>query len=183
MQTGGKAKNLISAAFSFASSFIVSAIAICAACLIVMKICGFEFFTVESGSMYPAYPKDSLVFVKKTDPGEIARGDVITFVLNSDGTLATHRVIEADSVNETFTTKGDANASPDANPVLWGNVVGRVVFGIPKAGAVFRVITDPAFRPYLIGAFVAFGAACIIGDIYAKRREKQAYENEEQIEK
>jgi signal peptidase len=53
-----------------------------------------------------------------------------------------HRVIE---IQETagakrFITKGDANDSPDVEPVIPQNVVGKVVVTIPKIGWVSIVV-------------------------------------------
>lgn len=174
MKMSDKAKNMCSAAFTFFSGFAVSFIVICALCMIVLSFSGIKFFTVESSSMEPKYPKDALVFVKKCEPARLSRGDVITYVLNRDGVLVTHRIVFVDKVNETFITKGDANDSEDPNPVLWSNVVGKVVFGIPKAGGVFRALTQPSVRPFLIAAVVLLGLISVIGDIREKYRKKHS---------
>lgn len=123
---------------SFFATFLVSLVAMCAVALLVFQVMGIQFFTVESGSMYPKYPKDSLVFVKETEPQEIQTGDVIIYVLNSGGTLVTHRVIGVDSQNKTFTTKGDANEKQDPAPVLWANGKNEI------AGYEARQNDDPA---------------------------------------
>ena len=44
-------------------------------------------------------------------------GDAITFVLNEDLDVVTHRVISIDAENEHFYTQGDANDAPDGAPV------------------------------------------------------------------
>lgn len=168
-----KIKNIAGAAGSFITSFLITVIAVVAVALIALKFSGIEFFTVESGSMYPEYPRDSLVFVKEVSAEEIQAGDVITYVMNASGTLVTHRVIAVDTENGTFTTQGDANSSADPSPVLWTNVVGKVVYGIPKVGAAVRVITSNEVRPYLIAAVAVFGVISVTGDILDKRRKKR----------
>ena len=47
-----------------------------------------------------------------------------------------HRVIEIQEVGDAkfFITKGDANRNPDSDPVIPENVVGKLVFTIPKIG-------------------------------------------------
>lgn len=167
-------KNIIGAVCNFITSFLVTVIAICAVVFIGLHFTGIEFFTVESDSMYPKYPKDSLVFVQDVPAEEIQAGDVVTYVMNAHGTLVTHRVVSVDMQEETFITQGDANSSPDPNPVLWGNVVGKVVFGIPKVGAVFRAFTSEEARPYLIAAVVVLGVFSVTGDVMDKRRKKKA---------
>lgn len=182
MEKKQKVKNIFSTVCSFISTFIVSVIAIAAVALVVLHFTGIQFFTVESGSMTPKYPKDSLVFVKETPPEEIQTGDVITYVMNDKGTLVTHRVVSVNSGDETFITKGDANQSQDPNPVMWGNVVGKVVFGVPKAGGAFRVFTSEDARGYIIAAVIILGVISVTGDIADKRRKKkEKAQSEEEI--
>lgn len=181
MENKQKVKNIFSTVCSFLSTFIVSVIAIVAVALVVLHFMGIQFFTVESGSMSPKYPKDSLVFVKETPPEEIQKGDVITYVMNEKGTLVTHRVAMVNNENETFITKGDANQSQDPNPVMWGNVVGKVVFGLPKVGALFRLFTSEGARGYIIAAVVILGIISVAGDIADKRRKKKEKEQIQEV--
>lgn len=174
MEKKEKLKSIFGSVCSFLTTFIVSVIVIVAVALVVLHFAGIQFFTVESGSMEPAYPVNSLVFVKETPPDEIEEGDVITYVMNAHGTLVTHRVAMVDRAEETFITKGDANSAQDPNPVLWGNVVGKVVFSLPKVGSVFRVITSDTARPYIIAAVAVLGVISVTGDIMEKRRKKKA---------
>ena len=50
-----------------------------------------------------------LLIDKETDPSLIEQGDVVTFIMNEEGMLVTHRVVSIDRTDKTFTTKGDAN--------------------------------------------------------------------------
>ena len=84
--------------------------------------------------MEPTYHVGSLIYVEKVDPSEIEVGDPITFVLNEDLVVATHRVVAIDAENEHFYTKGDANDAQDAAPVYFKNLLGRPVFTIPYLG-------------------------------------------------
>lgn len=115
----------------FYFSFITAFIAVIAILFVIIKAMGWNLFSVDSGSMAPAYPVDSLVIVQDIEPEQIQVGDVITYVLNEDGVLVTHRVVQIDAANRKFITQGDANNTQDA-PVLWDNVVGKVF-------SVFRV--------------------------------------------
>ena len=85
--------------------------------------------------MEPEYPVGSLVYVKKTPAEDINTGDVITFHIN-ENTLVTHRVIEKDSMNNIFNTKGDANEVKDGGQVAYENIVGKVIFSIPYLGII-----------------------------------------------
>ncbi len=93
--------------------------------------------------------------------------------------LVTHRVVSVDSVNQTFVTKGDNNNVADPAPVMWGNVVGEVVFGVPKVGAVMRLLTSDKSKPYVIAAFVILAAASFIPDISGKKKSKSEVEMNE----
>lgn len=177
-----KAKNIFITLWSFFTTFIVSVIAIFAVALVVLHFTGVEFFTVESASMTPKYPKDALVFVKDTQPENIKVGDVVTYVMNENGVLVTHRVVSIDNNEETFTTKGDANESEDPKPVLWGNVVGKVIFGIPKIGAAFRLFSGKDAKIYIIAVIVVLGIISVVGDIAEKRRRTRKEENSDDTE-
>lgn len=165
-------------AVSFLSTFIVAVSVIIAAALLAAKLFGLQGFTVESNSMAPAYPVDSFIFVKETNPEEIKAGDVVTYVFNNDGLLVTHRVVSVDSDHQTFVTKGDNNNVADPAPVMWGNVVGKVVFGVPRVGAVMRVLTADKNKPYSIASVAIIGIASVILDLTEKKKSKSKNEVE-----
>lgn len=89
---------------------------------------------IVTGSMSPDIAVGDVVIVKKTPPEEIALGDVIQFRVNN--ITVTHRVIEFrdEEGRPVLITKGDANANPDSDPVFYEQVIGQVVYVIPKAG-------------------------------------------------
>lgn len=157
--------NILHTAGQFFSTTVVAFIALLAVFFVGVRIAGLEMFSVESGSMSPVYPKDTLVFVQKVDPQTIEVGDIVTYVLNADGVLVTHRVVEIDMEHEQFYTKGDANNSRDPNPVLWGNTVGKVVLGIPKLGAPIRYLTAENNRAKVIGVLIFIGVVSLLWDI------------------
>ncbi|MGI5893413.1 MAG: signal peptidase I [Candidatus Merdivicinus sp.] len=115
--------------------FVVIAVGL-AVLLVGVRLIGLTPYSVLSGSMEPTYHVGSLIYVEKVDPSEIEVGDPITFVLNEDLVVATHRVVEIDAENEHFYTKGDANENPDSAPVYYKNLLGRPVFTIPYLGYV-----------------------------------------------
>lgn len=158
---------------SFISTFIVALVSMLALLFVGARLAGINMFNVESGSMSPKYPVNSLVFVKKVDPATIKEGDVITYVLNEDGMLVTHRVIEVDRSAKTFVTKGDANNVEDAKPVSFGNTVGKVVLGIPRIGAAVAKLTAPENRPYMIAAIVIILLLSFVFEYFERRAKKQ----------
>ena len=158
-------KEVLHLAGRFISTFIVTIIVVAALALAVIKLTGCGLFTIESGSMTPAYPVNTVVLVKPAEFEEIEIGDVITYVLNGSGTLVTHRVIAINTEDKTFTTKGDANSTADTGAVLYENVVGKVVAGIPKIGAIVRIIGAQENRSAMILIIAIFIIGLVEWDV------------------
>lgn len=103
--------------------------------LIAVRMLGMGTFVVTGSSMEPEIQKGSLVLVEPVSPSLINRGDIITF--DHYGQMTTHRVIAMDVSNPespTFTTKGDANAAADPEPVHFPGQVGIYRTSIPLIG-------------------------------------------------
>jgi signal peptidase len=83
--------------------------------------------------MEPTLHIGSLAYVKLTDASEISKGDIITFLMEGNLTVATHRVVNIDENSREFTTKGDANNTQDA-PISFDRLVGKTLFSIPYLG-------------------------------------------------
>jgi signal peptidase I len=97
-----------------------------------------NFYTILSPSMYPTIKPGDIIVTYKEDA--YYKGDIITFVSSSNvssGKTITHRIysepIEMNGKMQ-YTTKGDNNPSPDSAPANEDNVLGKVLFKIPKAG-------------------------------------------------
>lgn len=165
-----KIKSILKMVGDFLSTFVTAVIAIIAVLFVVIKLLGWNMFSIDSPSMSPKYPVDTLVVVRKIEPEKIRSGDVITFVLNEEGTLATHRVIRVNSTDETFTTKGDANNSEDATPVQWGNTIGKVAFGIPWLGKPMRIFTAEENRPFVMAVLAILFMLSLVWDITIKKK-------------
>lgn len=116
--------------FSFG---FVSLIVILAILLAGTRLVGLTPYTVISGSMEPHYAVGSLIYVRSVESETIQVGDPITFVMNEDLLVATHRVVEI-MPDGNFITKGDANETADGTAVHPNNVLGKPVFSIPYLG-------------------------------------------------
>lgn len=158
----------------FISTFFTALIVMIAALLIIANFVGIHLFNVESGSMAPVYPENSLVVVKETEPANISEGDVITYVMNEAGMVVTHRVVSVDAENRTFKTKGDANNVEDGMPVLWDNMVGKVLFGIPALGSVLSAITAEENRKIMIVIIVCLLISSFGFDIFKKKKRTES---------
>lgn len=120
---------------------VLAAIVLLEAAVFLPKLFSIRPLAVLSGSMEPAYPVGSMVYVGKTDAADIQVGDVITFYMAGD-TLITHRVVSKDEEAGGFTTKGDANNTEDGGLVPYDKVVGRVLLRIPYLGYVSSYLSS-----------------------------------------
>ncbi|MBR3961066.1 MAG: signal peptidase I [Clostridia bacterium] len=143
-------------AWEITSTVLVVLVVACAVFLMGSRIIGCRVFTVISGSMEPTYSVGDLIYVKSEKPQNIKVGDPITFVLNEDLVVATHRVVRIDAENQHFYTKGDANEIEDSSPVHFNNVVGVPVFSIPYLGYVSDYIQNPP------GMYIAIAAGAVL---------------------
>ena len=85
---------------------------------------GYKPVIVETGSMSPYIPQDSMVIIRKTDFSRVKPGDVVTYEL--DGQFVIHRAVSVDAGR--VIVKGDANAVADPQPVTAQNFVGAVAY-------------------------------------------------------
>ena len=125
------------------SLMLVVLVVLAAIFLLGSRILGFRVFNIVSGSMEPEYSVGDLIYVKSVDPATIQVNDVITFLLNEDGVVATHRVVRIDAAKQHIYTKGDVNETEDMAPVHFKNVIGIPQFAIPGLGYVADFIQNP----------------------------------------
>lgn len=128
--------------------------------LTVPKVFGYHIYTVVSGSMEPAIPTGSLVYIKAVPAEEIAEDEVIAFYGVMDGaSIITHRVVANSVVMGQFITKGDANETNDMEPIPYDNYIGKVVLSIPKVGGIAQTVTT---GPGRIAALCMIGLAVLL---------------------
>ena len=133
------------------TTLAVIAVVVLAILLVGVRVVGLTPYAVLSGSMEPTYHVGSLIYVRKVAPEDVQIGDPITFVVNEDLLVATHRVVDIavkdeETGEETtvevpldepayyYQTKGDANADVDGAPVYYKNLIGEPVFSVPYLG-------------------------------------------------
>lgn len=151
-------KQSFSKIWSIVSTVLVGAVVVLAVLLLGGRLLGWQVFTVVSGSMEPVYHVGDLLYVRPTDPADLQPGDVITFVMNEQLVVGTHRIVEVEDTGERlyFYTKGDANAAMDAAPVAQENVLGTPVFSIPLLGYVAAFVQQPP------GSYVAIAVGAVL---------------------
>ena len=137
-------KKSVAASFLSAVSILVLVLLL-AACLplTLPRLFGYQIYTVVSGSMEPAIPMGSLVYIREGKPEEAAEGDVIAFYgSEQSASIITHRVVENRVVMGELITKGDANQTTDMKPVPYARYIGKVERSIPEAGKIAAVFTS-----------------------------------------
>ena len=108
--------------WSLAGGVLVGLIVLLAIALAGVRVLGLTPYAVLSGSMEPSYPVGSLIYVKKMQPADVRVGDVITFVVNDELLVATHRVVDV----EVCTTR--CQAVLDENGAAVTDAAGNPIF-------------------------------------------------------
>lgn len=164
------------------STAIVILVVICAVFLMGTRLLGFRVFNVISGSMTPHYNVGDLIYVKEVDPSEVKVNDVITFVLNENLVVATHRVIDIHEEYQHFITKGDANSTADATPVHFNNLIGVPQFSIPKLGYVSDFIQNPPGTYITIAVVALLIVLVFLPDFIGKKNKEEVKEKSSKSE-
>jgi signal peptidase len=138
-------------------------------------VVGYKTVVVLSGSMEPAYPVGSVIYYKHAGFDDISVGDVISYAINDDSrTLVTHRVYAKEDSTKEFVTKGDANATPDSNPMSYSNVKGKVIeYHIPYAGYFVQYVQNY----FVIGSIFLILVAKVAFDNLADKKKESDITN------
>ena len=100
--------------WNFINTLLVTGVVLLAIALVGVRLVGLTPFAVLSGSMEPTYHVGALIYVKDVEPAEIEVGMPITFVVNEDLLVATHRVVDI----EVYETKLEAVVDEKGQAVL-----------------------------------------------------------------
>lgn len=165
--------NTLKKIWNVVSAVIVILMVLCAVFLMGSRLIGYQCFTVISGSMEPQYKVGDLLYVKDVDVNSIKVGDPITFILNEDLVVATHRVVRIDAENQRFYTKGDANEIEDSEPVHFNNVIGVPQFSIPKLGYVSDFVQHPPGLYITIGVGILLIILVFLPDMLGKKKKEE----------
>lgn len=120
------------------------------------NVFGYSVFRVLTGSMEPAIETDSLILVRRMNPSEIKKDDIISFYSQDPshgGAVNTHRVVSVEQDGELwyYTTKGDANQIADKYIVTSDDLIGKVIFTSHPLGLFVRLLANPLiFIPVIL---------------------------------
>ncbi|MFH2019763.1 MAG: signal peptidase I [bacterium] len=96
---------------------------------------GYHSYLVLSGSMEPSILIGDVVVVHKQSSYNVH--DIVTFNSPEAGRIVTHRIVQAEPSSPgqpPFITRGDANRDDDEAQISDSDIIGKVVFTIPKIG-------------------------------------------------
>lgn len=107
----------------------------------------YNAYVVLTGSMIPEILPNDVVITKYREPKDLEVEDIITFV-SSDTRLSniivTHRIkatfYDEDTDKYTFETKGDNNNTSDFTLAEGENIIGEVIYKIPKLGYIQQLL-------------------------------------------
>lgn len=159
--------------------FVFSCMLVIGISIITLYILGFRLMAIQTESMRDVYEIGTLVLVDKVSPDEIRTGDVISYVTDNNLTVVTHRVIDIDSVNRCFYTKGDMNPAADTSPVLFENLIGKVTLGIPAVGYLILFARSRVGRMLIQIVVIAILFLVIQQFIYHKMKKGEKDKDEE----
>lgn len=152
--------------------------------IVVPAVTGSTPMTVLTGSMTPTYPPGTLIIVRPVDAAAITVGMPIAYQLESGRDIVvTHRVVSITTGSDgsrRFTTKGDANAVPDAKPVRPVQVRGEVWYSIPLLGWVNSAVNGQNrvwIIPVIAGGlflYAGYAVASSIAGAMRRRRDRAA---------
>ena len=134
------------------------------------NVLGISVTTVLTGSMRPAINPGDLVITRTSAASGIGVGDVV--VVNSGDVPIAHRVVDVRVVSglNRLTTKGDANALIDTDPVMVSanRQVPRVVWRVPAVGSTLAFLASP--QAQRLGLTLLVGANLLGLALFAMRR-------------
>jgi signal peptidase len=90
---------------------------------------------IVTGSMSPYIEPGDIAIIQRLTPDEVELDDVLLF--RTEAVRIAHRVVGLDEDERglpVFVTRGDANEQADSDPVIAEQVVGKVVYVIPRVG-------------------------------------------------
>jgi signal peptidase len=117
---------------------------------------GYKMYVIISGSMQPELEVGDIVVVKKINPNDLKKDDVISF--RKGQTIITHRIAEVKNAEEKlqFLTKGDNNNTSDKDLVSEKEVEGIVVNKIQKLGKIVLKLRDKTLIIFIILIYYVF---------------------------
>lgn len=138
----------------------------------IPRIAGYKAYSVDTGSMEPTIRTGSLIYVKRyINYEDFKVGDIVTFSDLTGEKSFTHRIVDINTKDKTFITKGDANKEKDLSPTSYIYATGKVEFTIPYLGYVAVFLRNKFARIAVSLIYIAWAAIEI--EIFLAERKKR----------
>ena len=128
------------------------------------NIFGYTFFEVATGSMANTINIGDIVVVKVNEA--FKENDIIVY--KEENSFITHIVIKIDG--QYLITRGDANNSED-KPIKSDQILGKVIYIIPKIGIWRRVLASPEILGMIIISIILLGVVLMLTSKTEKEKE------------
>ena len=154
---------------------VISAVFIAKAKGQVPRLFGYSVMRITTSSMEDAIPQGSYILIKKTDPKDIEKDDVICFYSQDPsiyGFPNTHRVIEEpvfDGEKYVYHTMGDNNLIPDAVPASSDMLIGKYVKTLNGLTALSEATKSPSMMVVIIVIQVLIVGGIVAVTVIKKR--------------
>lgn len=149
-------------------TLLILLVLVVAVMLVYPKGKGYQLFEVTSGSMEPAIPMGSVVYVSEADAKDLEAGEVIAFVHEQDFVI--HRVVENNKLEGYLQTKGDANTVDDPWKVRYEDVLGVVAKHYPVIGRFLGLVSGTIGKIYLLAIGLCGVLANVLASLIRRRR-------------
>lgn len=142
--------------FRWMSNIAVALVLICAILLVGVQVVGLKPYAVLSGSMEPTYHVGSLIYVRKIDPADVTVGTPLTFVVNEDLLVATHRVVDIEKVTmrqeQVLDEQGNPVLDEDGNPLTQDVQLDEPVYYFQTKGDANEAVDgSPVYYKNIVG--------------------------------
>ncbi|HEX2028876.1 MAG TPA: signal peptidase I [Nitriliruptorales bacterium] len=146
---------------SVACAFYLAVVVVLAAWTLLPVLVGWRPMVIVSGSMQPRVQVGDIVLVDAYDGDPLGAGTVVNFTdPTQPGRVVTHR-IAASNPDGTYTTKGDANPTPDSAHIPPDAIHGVARLLVPSAGLPVVWLSNgryDAMAVWALGTILAFGS-------------------------
>ena len=150
----------------------------------VPSVFGYSVVNIVSGSMEDEIPRNSYILLKKVDPSEIKKDDIICFYSTDPsiyGIPNTHRVAKDPIITDTgieFVTKGDANPENDKYNAHGDRLVGVYVKNLDFLTSFSDFLSGPSIFFVILGLQFCMIAFVAYGMVKSKMNKENLNENE-----
>ncbi len=119
------------------AGYVIGVVALVAVLAVTLPaFVGYHTVIITGGSMASALPVGSVAVTRTVDFEDVRPGDVIAFQRPGAALPVVHRIVEIHDTNDgrVATTKGDANAEADPQPLPLNGRGDRVAYFVPWIG-------------------------------------------------